>query len=143
MSHPPLQTSHRGVFREQGLLKLCESRDAERNVRNGWKTDIGALTRSAGLTKITPRLKLIFVIERSQGNGSLTRKAFPIARRSMSQKIRFLAMGALTVTLLICIKYGQQADWMAVGVLSALKLLLIVLLVVMVFLEVLRSPGEN
>lgn len=61
----------------------------------------------------------------------------------MSEKIRYLAMGALTVTLLICIKYGQQADWMAVGILSALKLLLIALLVVMVFLEVLRSPGEN
>ncbi len=35
MFHPPLQTSHRRVVREQVLLKLCESREAERNVRNG------------------------------------------------------------------------------------------------------------
>ncbi len=61
----------------------------------------------------------------------------------MSQKIMYLAMGALTVTLLICIKYGQQADWMAVGILSALKLLLIVLLVGMAFLMILRFPGKN
>ncbi len=60
----------------------------------------------------------------------------------MSQKIMYLGMGALTVTLLICIKYGQQADWMAVGILSALKLLLIALLLGMVFLMIVRSPGE-
>ncbi len=58
----------------------------------------------------------------------------------MSQTMRYSALVALTAALLICFKYGQQADWMAVGVLSALKLLLVVLLVGMVFLEVLRSP---
>ncbi len=52
-------------------------------------------------------------------------------------------MGALTVTLLICIKYGQQADWMAVGILSALKLLLIALLLGMAFLMIMRSSGQN
>ncbi len=40
VSHPPQETSHRGVFREPVRLKLCESRDAERNVRNGWEADV-------------------------------------------------------------------------------------------------------
>ncbi len=61
----------------------------------------------------------------------------------MSEKKMYLAMGALTVTLLICIKYGQQADWMAVGILSALKLLLIALLLGMAFLMIMRSSGQN
>ncbi len=73
----------------------------------------------------------------------LTRRAFADCGAAMSQKIRYLAIVALTATLLICVEYGQQGDWMAVGILSALKLLIIVLLVGMVFLEVLRPPGEN